>query len=242
MNDRSPEYVDKILGLAPPTVLEQGPFVFSNQKLHHVGTDPEIQPLQFRGLQAMVDYLIYLGTEDAEDAVGKVALFLHVESPLSVVFRGPLAASGWRVSLARSTCPPGFPFGEWKDQESFIISLSTQFRPTDSLRALVKVAGNVTGEEIRVSEDDGVTQEASVRAGVSLKNRADLPSPLALVPYRTFREVEQPESFFVLRAKDTGRGPAFALFEADGGAWQIEAMASIAMWLRDAEVTVPVIG
>ena len=54
---------------------------------------------------------------------------------------------------------------------------------------------------------------------------------LTLCPFRTFREVVQPESEFILRLDDKGR---VGLFEADGGRWKMEAKANIAAYFEDA--------
>lgn len=51
--------------------------------------------------------------------------------------------------------------------------------------------------------------------------------------YRTFMEIEQPESEFVFRARKADSLPHFALFEADGGAWRIEAMKRIKAYLEE---------
>ena len=53
---------------------------------------------------------------------------------------------------------------------------------------------------------------------------------LTLMPFRTFREVPQPESEFILRLDDKGR---IGLFEADGGMWKIEAKLNIEHYLND---------
>jgi hypothetical protein len=62
----------------------------------------------------------------------------------------------------------------------------------------------------------------------------DLPNPVRLRPYRTFPEVEQPASLYVMRAK-SGQGqdvPSFALFEVEDPVWRAVARASIATYLR----------
>ena len=56
-----------------------------------------------------------------------------------------------------------------------------------------------------------------------------VPNPVTLMPRRTFFEIEQPASPFIFRMQS---GPTCALFEADGGAWQQEAMQRIAIYLR----------
>lgn len=69
-----------------------------------------------------------------------------------------------------------------------------------------------------------------------LLSKADavIPSPVRLKPYRTFTEVDQPESDFVFRMKeDKYDGVQCALFEADGGAWKLHAMESIQEYLEE---------
>lgn len=66
------------------------------------------------------------------------------------------------------------------------------------------------------------------------KADAVVPSPVRLKPYRTFTEVDQPESNFVFRMKeDKYEGVQCALFEADGGAWKLHAMESIQEYLEE---------
>jgi hypothetical protein len=51
-----------------------------------------------------------------------------------------------------------------------------------------------------------------------------------LAPFRTFRELKQPESEFVFRVHPGG---TCSLNEADGGAWKIAAVNAIADWLAN---------
>jgi hypothetical protein len=69
-------------------------------------------------------------------------------------------------------------------------------------------------------------------------NEIPIPNPVKLSPFRTFIEVEQPESLFVLRGR---KGPQWALFEADGGLWKIKAIQNIKNWLEKKELNVPII-
>lgn len=56
---------------------------------------------------------------------------------------------------------------------------------------------------------------------------------MTLKPYRTFREMDQPESPFVLRVWKDNEGVRLAVFEADGGAWKIKARENAAARLRE---------
>ena len=63
---------------------------------------------------------------------------------------------------------------------------------------------------------------------------AIVPSPCILRPYRTFLEIVQTMSKFVFRMKDSGSGVDCALFNADGGAWKLDAMNSIRKYFEKA--------
>ena len=50
-----------------------------------------------------------------------------------------------------------------------------------------------------------------------------------LRPFRTFQEVEQPESEFLLRMDEEGN---IGLFEADGGMWKLTARQTVKAFLE----------
>ena len=79
------------------------------------------------------------------------------------------------------------------------------------------------------SEDNGVSQTVSARSGIGLKRLENLKSRIKLIPYRTFTEVEQPESEFILRLDSQGR---VGLIEADGGKWRLDAKDKIKAYLE----------
>ena len=122
--------------------------------------------------------------------------------------------------------------------EAFNILLQSCFvEPEDPMKAtdrglVIKYASNVTTTVEANTEDDGVTQAVTVKKGIAGKGVDILPNPVRLRPYRTFTEVEQPESSFVFRCKDND-GVKFALVEADGGAWKGEAMKNIKAFMEE---------
>ena len=80
------------------------------------------------------------------------------------------------------------------------------------------------------TRDNGVSQEVEARTGVSLKQLVQVKPRVQLRPYRTFLEVEQPESEFILRLDNDGN---VGLFEADGGMWKMQAKASIVAYFEE---------
>lgn len=115
------------------------------------------------------------------------------------------------------------------DYEQMIIMLKSRFVETEELLQLVKLLGNITEEDSTTTSDDGITQNVVVRKGIVTKERSSIKPIVKLKPYRTFREVEQPESEFLLRLSEGGY---IALYEADGGAWKLQARRNVAEYLR----------
>lgn len=109
--------------------------------------------------------------------------------------------------------------------------MQAHFVPSENVDALVKLMGNVVDENSVTTTDDGVTQEATVRKGVMLVGRERVPNPVELAPFRTFHEIEQPESTFVFRVRKGSDGVQAALFTADGNAWVNDAILGIRDYL-----------
>ena len=104
---------------------------------------------------------------------------------------------------------------------------------SEDLEAILKVAGNVEAKTTANYGDDGVTQKTTIKQGIASKADVLVPNPVTLVPYRTFLEVDQPESQFVFRIKDVGGAPAFKIVEAEGGLWKNVAMNRIKYYFEE---------
>ncbi len=223
--------IQKIVDLAAPTEIDANGLRYTARKLEPVH-GPVADTLSFGTLRGFADYILGRGADEYEGGHP----FVRVHSPSQVEYLGLLDKTRQRECLAMASLPvPGFEFGKWHPHEQAMIGLQTLFQKTPELESLLKVLGTVTADEVRTLLDDGVTQQVTARAGTTLTERVNLPSPVTLQPYRTFREVAQPASQFVLRVKRDPAGAILvALFEADGGAWRIEAAANVAGWLDQA--------
>jgi len=196
--------------------------------------EPKPPTLEVSTLAALLEYVT--SGVDA-DYVHPRSLLLHVESPTRVVVwthvfggqhqRTALLAAEVRVEPIR--------FGEFMDPETFVIQLQARAIDTPDRARVLALCGSLSAEVVRTIEDDGVSQSAKVRAGVVMQAERKVPNPVVLQAYRTFTDVPQPAVPYILRLRGGGDGkpPACALFEADGGAWKVEATARIAALLRE---------
>lgn len=119
---------------------------------------------------------------------------------------------------------PGLRTG-FRDRETALIELRSLFIPNEGTQYLLDLLSRITDEKSVSSRDNGVTQVVEARQGVALNAVVEVKPRILLRPFRTFLEVEQPESEFLLRVNaDKGIG----FFEADGGVWRLEAKRNIA--------------
>lgn len=109
------------------------------------------------------------------------------------------------------------------------ISLQSAFVKNDDRDVMLRVVGNITEQNVKSWGDNGVSQSVVAKSGLATVDEVAVPNPVALQPYRTFVEVAQPESDFIFRMKD---GPKCSLYEADGGAWKLEAIKNIKEYLN----------
>lgn len=119
---------------------------------------------------------------------------------------------------------PGLRTG-FRGREVALIELRSLFIPNEGTAYLLDLLSRMTDENSVSTKDNGVTQTVEARQGVALNALVEVKPRVMLRPFRTFLEVEQPESEFLLRV-DPDEGIGF--FEADGGIWKLEAKKNIA--------------
>ena len=115
-------------------------------------------------------------------------------------------------------------------QERAIVELQSLYAITEDRDYLLSLLSRIDVNQGVSSVDNGISQEVSVKTGAVLKEQQTVQPIVHLQPYRTFLEVEQPASDFLLRLDKDGRP---ALYEADGGAWKLEAKRNIAAYLGE---------
>lgn len=194
---------------------------FSDKQVHEIKT-PRINGFETYTLTSIIDYI----TKDPDGLCSDDPLVIHIKSPDRVLLQtANRFAENYRDTLIEANCLlPSIQFGRYLDVESFIIQMQSKFVKTDMTDLLLRIVGNVKEEQVRTTSDDGVSQQVVAKTGIAKVENILVPNPVLLKPFRTFIEVNQPESMFVFRMQN---GPEMAIFEADGGAWRNEAISNI---------------
>lgn len=217
------EALQYLIGLGSAEQHHIGGQLFSDKPLHLVRV-PTADTIVVRALDGLIEYII-----DGFD--GSSPLLIHVASPTKVhVFSG-LNQDRNREELIRAEALlPNIPFSSYHDVESFNVLLQSCFVANEGRSNVLRLVGNIKEEQVRTTGDNGVAQTVTAKSGISTVEDVLVPNPVLLKPYRTFVEIEQPESEFIFRLQN---GPKAGLFEADGGAWKLTAMARIKVYLKE---------
>lgn len=210
-----------------PKVITINGETYCDKSLVRYHSFPMACELRVNTLTALVDY-IKGKPEELRDS-----MILHVLSPTRVQLITGLIDERKRETLMETNAIVNeFSFDHYYDQERFLIELQANFIETEDLKKIKMVAGNIQQGTTANYDDDGVSQKTTIKSGIANNTDVIVPNPVTLRPYRTFAEIEQPESEYVFRIKDSDRGPAFKLVEADGGLWKKEAMNRIKHYLE----------
>lgn len=221
-------FMEKVEAMVKPEVVSIVDRRYSTKPLYPV-LDPEPKALGISTLTGLVDYY-----EKCEADVAEAPIVI-VEAPDHVRLVSALEGEFLQRKCfleARTEAKP-FPFGQYLPIENVIVGLQAQFVPGDTTKSLLAVLGNLQDGQVVTFGDDGTSQSVTAKTGVVRVGTTVVPNPIELAPYRTFPEIEQPASKFVLRLKSGDPSPACALFEADGGAWRNVAIASIKTWIAE---------
>lgn len=223
--------INRIVELATPFTLEtRNGHQFCSADLREVKPEVEL-PARYSvdTLEALVKLIRTEGVAQAS------LLYVRVDSARRVVvdstYTGRDYAQYSRLPLYEAVSDvPSISVNQYMSQEHAVIELQSLYAVTDDRDYLLALLSRIDVNQGVSSVDNGISQEVSVRTGAVLKEQQTVQPIVHLQPYRTFLEVEQPASDFLLRLDKEGRP---ALYEADGGAWKLEAKRNIAAYLGE---------
>ena len=191
---------------------------------------PVPETVRFFTLQGLVDYILTdvdgIFTQEKEKFIVRVSDEKHVQ-----ILSKPLGYHRKRYVVADCVAPvPEIKFDRHMQTEEFQTMLQTCFEESENRNIVLTLAGSVHKEQSMRKSDDGMKQTVTIKDGVSTYADITFKNPVNLTPLRTFHEVKQPNSPFVLRFDEEGKP---ALFNGDGGAWKLKAVQNVVEWLRN---------
>lgn len=204
-----------------PETIEINGRTYCTKSLKRYDEADKAEPIRATTLTSLVDYI-----KESREELRDRMIIQVVNATKVLLYSGLLPERDRETLFEVNALLPRFEYGREYDQESFLVSMQACFAPSEEREATFS--------------DDGISQQVVMKTGVTKKENAIIPNPVRLIPYRTFLEVEQPESEFVFRITE-GRGgaPAFKLVSADGGRWEAVAVDNVKSYLVEALADIP---
>ena len=227
------EAIEKIQEMSRSTVLtiEGHNYLFSGDSYSEVKPDIEYpDSVILTSLDAVVQMI---KTELTRDRAFPAPLFVQVPTHERIeVFTEPsdkLRYERVTAYVAKATDIPGWEAEKSMTFDTAMIALRTRFQHTvDVDYALALLNDLTTGSKVTYN-DNGVATSVVTKTGVALQSNQPIRPIIKLKPYRTFQEVDQPESEFLIRINERG----ITFVEADGGMWKLAARNNIKAWLAE---------
>ena len=228
------EAIEKIAALSAPFVseIEGKAFILAKDSADYKQVQPDFEfpkTLELYSLEALVQML---KTEAAEvfDAPFYVNAHAHDEV---ICYTRPLDAlrnERAKLYLVRAKDVPGWDKDVQLSYEEAMIAIRTRFQETQDTEYLLRLLSEITcGASVKYA-NNGIATTIVTKHGVDLQSNAPIKPIVKLKPYRTFQEIDQPESEIHIRVKEQG----IKFIEADGGMWKLAARHTIAEHLKEA--------
>lgn len=220
-------FVQKIEEMAAPKTFVIGGETYASQNLVRIEPHKDIpKGIALTGL----DSVCKMVTNEATDLFAGDQILIQVQDYRTVRVFTTLDGEMDRVYLYTCTADtPAVCTGAFMSHEKAVIQIQSLYIPNEDTKYLLRLLSSVSKESKVTSSDNGVTQTVEAKTGIALKEAVEIKPHVSLKPFRTFLEVEQPESLFLLRLDDNGQA---ALIEADGGVWKLEATRNIAAYFE----------
>lgn len=218
-----------------PETIEISGRTYCTKDLRRYGKPDKAEPIKATTLTSLVDYIKESRHELRERMIIQVVSATEVR-----LYSGLLQERDRETLFEVNALLPCFEYGREYEQEAFLVSMQSCFAPSDDREAVTILASNIVNTQQATYSDDGISQQAVIKTGITTKENALVPNPVKLIPYRTFLEVKQPGSEFVFRISE-GRGgaPTFKLVAADGGLWKSQAVDNVKRYLVEALADIP---
>lgn len=235
------EAINKILNLAPIEKIIIQNRDYTSRQVYEARPDL-IDNLKVHSLQAIVDFYEMKGDICTDDTM------IHIVDPRTVRIVESTADDIYRTRehfLTAEWLGKEFNFGSWYQPEDMVLRLLALFDQSETRQALMDmISGGIRSVGKVEVTDNGISQDVTFKTLISTrKDRANLENPMQLTPIRTFTEITQVASPYVLRIRYVEDGkPEIAIFDSGGGQWKNDAITRIKGWLSERIEGVKIIG
>ena len=218
--------IEKIADMATPFIHEVDGSVYSSKEMIFVqDKKPMPKCIELTGLDSVCKMV-----RNEADHVG-LQIFIQVKDYRNVSVFTSLDSDEDRLYLYKCAADtPVVTTDRFMDYGKAVIELRSLYIPNDGTDYLLQLLSSISNESRVTSSDNGVTQRIEATNGIALSSMVTVKPRVTLQPFRTFIEVAQPASEFLLRINERGE---IGFYQADGGVWKLEATRNVAAYFEE---------
>lgn len=147
-----------------PEVLEINGRTYCTKNMTRYDKADMADPIKATTLTSLVDYIKQRRDELREHMIIQVVSATEVR-----MYSGLLDERDREELFVVNALLPRFEFGQQYDQESFIVSLQSCFQNNGDREAVAMLASNIVNNQQQEYSDDGITQQAVIKTGITTK-------------------------------------------------------------------------
>lgn len=224
--------IEKIQELCAPHLFQvDGHSYLADDSGEYTEIKPELEMVSEINLSSLDALVKFVNTEAAPCHNGVyITIPDHKTVKCFTHPNGDLRMNREYLYTANATDVPGWSEKVTLSFEEALIALRTRFQPTTDTDYALRLLSNITTGGKVTYNDNGVATSIVTKKGIDLQGNETIKPIIKLRPYRTFQEVDQPESQFLIRISERG----ITFIEADGGMWKLEARNTVKKYLSEA--------
>lgn len=222
------EAIEKIAEMSKPIMEEVDGRMFAVSADCVTEVRPSVDHPETLGLNSLDGLVKMVKTEGLND---DNPLYITIPSHVRVICFGQFQRKDRSFRQTYYTVD-GTDIPGWEERvqmpfEEAMIALRTRFQETPDTGYALKLLSEITTGAKITFNDNGVATSVVTKKGIDLQSNQAIRPIVTLKPYRTFQEIEQPASEFLIRVSERG----ITFIEADGGMWKLHARQAIADFL-----------
>lgn len=224
--------IEKIQELCAPTRFEvDGHYYLADKLGGYTEVKPDLETVESINLSSLDALVKFVKTEAiVNHSVVYIAIHNHKTVQCFTKPYAELRKNREYLYTAEATDVPGWDARISLSFEEALIALRTRFQPATDTEYALRLLSNITTGGKVTYNDNGVATSIVTKRGIDLQGNEAIKPIIKLRPYRTFQEVQQPESQFLIRINERN----ITFIEADGGMWKLEARNTVKKYLEEA--------
>ena len=224
------EAIEKIQELCAPNLFQSGGRDYLADGGEYREIRPELDMIEEISLSSLDALVQLVKTEAATREPVYITIPNHTTVQCFTHPKEDLRLRREYLYIAHATDVPGWNEKVSLPFEEALIALRTRFQTSQDTDYALKLLSDITTGSKVTFNDNGVATSVVTKRGIDLQSNTAIRPIIKLRPYRTFQEVAQPESQFLIRLSERN----ITFIEADGGMWKLEARNTVKSYLENA--------